>query len=85
MTQDELLLYSIGYRERMRMKQEDDLALAYHVAAFNNSKKPKKLQYYIKKLRNSYWQKAGSRIKPDGEKAKQIEETIAKLKREAGE
>lgn len=76
--------YMIGYNNKLLRDQEYITTLAYETAAFSNSKKkPKKLEYYINRLR----QKVKGKIndKTDKAKADYIEQKIEELKRKRGE
>lgn len=69
--------YMIGYNEKLIRDQEYITTLAYETAAFSNSKhKPKKLEYYLHKIRHK--KDTG---KVDIEKSHYIEEQIERLKR----
>lgn len=77
--------YVIGYNDKLLRDQEYIVSLAYQTAAFNNSKhKPKKLEYYINKLRNSIKKKTKSTEKVDIEKSRYIEKQIEELKKQQG-
>lgn len=70
----------IGYNNKLLRDQEYITTLAYETAAFSNSKnKPKKLEYYINKLRRK--SKGTNYDKVDLAKSRYIEEQIEKLKR----
>lgn len=73
--------YVIGYDDKLLRDQEYIISVAYQAAAFNNSKrKPKKLEYYIMKLRNSIKNKNKNYDEVDVEKSKYIERKIQELK-----
>lgn len=77
--------YVIGYNDKLLRDQEYIVSLAYQTAAFNNSKhKPKKLEYYINKLRNSVKKKTKSTEKVNVEKSRYIEKQIEELKKRQG-
>ena len=77
--------YVIGYNDKLLRDQEYIVSLAYQTASFNNSRhKPKKLEYYINKLRNSVKKKTKSTEKVDTEKSRYIEKQIEELKKQQG-
>ena len=74
--------YIIGYNDKLLRDQEYILSTAYQTAAFNNSKhKPKKLEYYIEKLRRKIKGKQTSSDTVDVEKSHYIYEKIEELKK----
>lgn len=76
--------YIIGYNDKLLRDQEYIVSVAYQTAAFNNSKhKPKKLDYYIQKLRSKVKGKI-SNDKVDVEKSHRIYERIEELKKTKG-
>lgn len=76
--------YIIGYNDKLLRDQEYIVSVAYQTAAFNNSKhKPKKLDYYIKKLRNKVKGKKDNDV-VDVEKSHRIYEQIEELKKTKG-
>lgn len=75
--------YILGYNEKLLRDQEYLITVAYQTAAFNNSKhKPKKLDYYIQKLRNKIKGKNNDVV--DIEKSHRIYEKIEELKKLKG-
>jgi hypothetical protein len=75
--------YVIGYNQKLVRDQEYIVSVAYQTAAFNNSKhKPKKLEYYINKIRRSANKKHKDTSPVDVEKSKNIERQIEKLKKQ---
>lgn len=76
--------YIIGYNDKLLRDQEYIVSVAYQTAAFNNSKhKPKKLDYYIQKLRSKIKGKT-SNDNVDVEKSHRIYERIEELKKIKG-
>ena len=77
----ELQNYIKGYNEIIYRNEEDMVKLAYQTAAFMNSKKkPKSLEYYIKKIRNSRQKFIYKKDKVDVDKSRSIEKIIQELK-----
>ena len=75
--------YILGYNEKLLRDQEYLITVAYQTAAFNNSKhKPKKLDYYIQKLRSKIKDKNNDVV--DIEKSHHIYEKIEELKKLKG-
>ena len=71
--------YMLGYNQKLLRDQEYIVSVAYQTAAFNNSKKkPKRLDYYIQRIRNSAKNKDNDIV--DVEKSKYIERRIQELK-----
>lgn len=76
--------YVIGYNDKLLRDQEYIVSVAYQTAAFNNSKhKPKKLEYYIQKLRRKIKGKKDTDV-VDVKKSHQIYEKIEELKKAKG-
>lgn len=71
----------LGYNEKLIRDQEYITTLAYQTAAFNNSKhKPKKLEYYLDKIRRLTRKRTVNKEKVDVEKSRYIEQKIKELK-----
>lgn len=45
--------YQLGYKNYIKEKEKDIIKNAYYTAVFSNSKKMKKLSYYLKQIDNS--------------------------------
>lgn len=72
--------YIIGYKAVLKREQEYIVTLAYQTAGFTNSKrKVKPLKHYLEKISSAFNKKSNDKV--DMKKAKQVEETIAFLKK----
>lgn len=45
--------YVLAYQEKVKEKEKDIIKVAYYTAYFNNSKKSKSLNYYLKEIDNT--------------------------------
>lgn len=48
--------YALAYQEKLKEKEKNIIKIAYYTAYFNNSKKSKSLNYYLKEIDKKTYQ-----------------------------